>query len=256
FCTVACRKKNKGPMVAITPMPGFSDMDTPELKNRLNRFGVRPLPKKQMVLKLKEIHQYTHQLQSSESEEETSGPQRPQNASNSQSAPLSFKQPTAPPAVSPMKLPPSEEDELLSASQNSNTSSTAESERSNPELCVSEDDDSDSEGITASQAVVREKDKLLAVRRFILSDPKLYGRVLQYQPLSLAELRSSLKAAGIRLGAAKLLDFLDSQCITFSTAKQGQNASSRRKRGGKTKTNSVAAGRGRKKAAKPNGGVA
>ncbi|KAK9967377.1 hypothetical protein ABG768_001780 [Culter alburnus] len=253
---VACRKKNKEPLVPITPMPGFSDMDTPELKNRLNRFGVRPLPKKQMVLKLKEIHQYTHQLQSSESEEETSGPQRPQNASNSQSALLSFKQPTAPPAVSPMKLPPSEEDELLSASQNSNTSSTAESERSNPELCVSEDDDSDSEGITASQAVVREKDKLLAVRQFILSDPKLYGRVLQYQPLSLAELRSSLKAAGIRLGAAKLLDFLDSQCITFSTAKQGQNASSRRKRGGKMKTNGVVAGRGRKKAAKPNGGVA
>lgn len=94
-----------------------------------SRFGVRPLPKKQMVLKLKEIHQYTHQLQSSESEEETSGPQRPPNASNSQSALLSFKQPTAPPAVSPMKLPPSEDDEVSSASQNSNTSSTAESER-------------------------------------------------------------------------------------------------------------------------------
>ncbi|XDV22163.1 hypothetical protein PO909_027120 [Leuciscus waleckii] len=253
---VACRKRNKGPLIPITPMPGYSDMDTPDLKNKLNRFGVRPLPKKQMVLKLKEIHQYTHQLQSSESEEETSGPKRPPNASNSQSAPLSFKQPTAPPAVSPMKLPTSEEDELLAASQNSNTSSNADSERSNPELCVSGDDDSDSEGITASQAVVREKDKLLAVRQFILSDPKLYGRVLQYQPLSLVELRSSLKAAGIRLGAAKLLDFLDSQCITFSTAKQGQNASSRRKRGGKTKTNGSAAGRGRKKTAKPNGGVA
>lgn len=93
------------------------------------RFGVRPLPKKQMVLKLKEIHQYTHQLQSSESEEETSGPQRPPNACNSQSVPLSFKQPSAPPAVSPVKLQPTEEDELLSASQNSNTSSTAESER-------------------------------------------------------------------------------------------------------------------------------
>ncbi|KAL0159858.1 hypothetical protein M9458_043583, partial [Cirrhinus mrigala] len=294
---VTCRRRDKGPLVPITPMPGFSDMDTPELKNRLNsqtntfsnravkcfflsRFGVRPLPKKQMVLKLKEIHQYTHQLQSSESEEETSGPQRPSNASNSQSALLSFKQPTAPPTVSPVKLPPSEEDELLSASQNSNTSSTAESDRysyltiyttntrrtsfnpfcfsrSNPELCVSEDDDSDNEGITASQAVVREKDKLLAVRQFILSDPKLYAQVLQYQPLSLAELRSSLKAAGIRLGAAKLLDFLDSQCITFSTAKQGQNASSRRKRRVKTTTNAAgAAGRGRKKAAKPNGGIA
>uniref|UniRef100_A0A8C2I7S5 Structure-specific endonuclease subunit SLX4 n=1 Tax=Cyprinus carpio TaxID=7962 RepID=A0A8C2I7S5_CYPCA len=254
---VASRKRNEGPLVPITPMPGFSDMETPELKNRLNRFGVRPLPKKQMVLKLKEIHQYTHQLQSSESEEETSVPQRHPNASNSQSAPLPFKQPTAPPAASPVKLPPSEEDELLSASQNSNTSSTAESERSNPELCVSDDDDSDSEGITASQAVVREKDKLLAVRQFILSDPKLYARVLQYQPLSLAELQSSLKAAGIRLGAAKLLDFLDSQCITFSTAKHGQKASSRRKRRVKTTTSGgAAAGRGRKKAAKPSGGIA
>ncbi|XP_073700428.1 structure-specific endonuclease subunit SLX4 [Garra rufa] len=253
---VACRKRDKGPLVPITPMPGFSDMDTPELKNRLNRFGVRPLPKKQMVLKLKEIHQYTHQLQSSESEEETSGPQRLPKASNTQSALHSFKQPTAPSTVSPVKPPPGEEDELLSASQNSNTSSTAESDRSNPELCVSEDDDSDSEGITASQAVVREKDKLLAVRQFILSDPKLYARVLEYQPLSLAELQSSLKAAGIRLGAAKLLDFLDSQCITFSTAKQGQNASSRRKRRVKTTANGVAAGRGRKKAAKPSGGMA
>ncbi|XP_051551080.1 structure-specific endonuclease subunit SLX4-like isoform X2 [Myxocyprinus asiaticus] len=252
---VACRKKNKGPLVPITPMPGFSDMDTPDLKNRLNRFGVRPLPKKQMVLKLKEIHQYTHQLQSSESEEETSPPRHPSHASNSQSDLLSFKQPSTPPAVSPVKLQPNEEEELLTASQNS--TSSAESDRSNPELCVSEDEYSDSEGITASQAVVREKDKLLAVRQFILSDPKLYGRVLQYQPLSLAKLQASLKAAGIRLGAAKLLDFLDSQCITFTTAKQGQSNSSRRKQRGKAATNGPggAAGKGRKKTAKLPAGV-
>lgn len=255
---VACRNRNKGPLVPITPMPGFSDMDTPELKIKLNRFGVRPLPKKQMVLKLKEIHQYTHQLQSSESEEETCPTRHPLHASKSQSAQPPFKQPTAPPAVSPAKPQPSDEDELLSASQNSTTSSTAESDRSNPELCVSEDNDSDNEGITASQAVVREKDKLLAVRRFILTDPKLYGRVLQYQPLPLAELQASLKAAGIRLGAAKLLDFLDSQCITFSTAKQGQNTSSRRKQRRKVVPSGPgdAAGRGRNKTAKPNGSVA
>lgn len=120
---------------------------------------------------------------------------------------------------------------------------------------MSEDDDSENEGITASQAVVREKDKLLAVRRFIFSDPKLYARVLQYQPLPLAELRASLKAAGIRLGAAKLLDFLDSQCITFSTAKQGQYTSSRGKRRRKVGPGD-AAGRGRKKTAKPRGSLA
>lgn len=30
-------KKDQVPLVPITPMPSFSDMDTPELKNRLTR---------------------------------------------------------------------------------------------------------------------------------------------------------------------------------------------------------------------------
>ncbi|XP_060767335.1 structure-specific endonuclease subunit SLX4 isoform X2 [Neoarius graeffei] len=238
---VACKKTTtQAPLVPITPMPSFSDMDTPELKNKLNRYGVRPLPKKQMVLKLKEIHQYTHQLMSSSSEEETSPQTHPTVA------PAAFKQPTAPPPVSPRKLQLGEEEEeeeldVLPASQDSNTSSTAESERSNPEMCDSDDDCSDSEGITLSQAAVREKHKLQAVHSFILSDPVLYGSVLQYQPLSLRELKAGLRAAGIRLGTAKLLDFLDSQCITFTTAKPGHPAPSRRR--------ARAAGRGRKRLA-------
>ncbi|XP_036420963.1 structure-specific endonuclease subunit SLX4 [Colossoma macropomum] len=256
---VARKKNNQVPLVPITPMPGFSDMDTPELKKRLDRFGVRPLPKKQMVLKLKEIHQYTHQLMTSESEEETSPVSRPRAgrppmASTLQPALLSFKQPTAPPPVSPRKLQfGSEDHDVLPTSQDSNTSSTAESERSNPELCDSDDDGSDSEGITASQAAVREKDKLLAVRSFIQSDPVLYGHVLQYQPLSLSELKARLRTAGIRLGTAKLLDFLDSQCITFTTAKPGHPAPSRRK----ARTRAPAAGpgraggRGKRRMAKP-----
>lgn len=116
------------------------------------------------------------------------------------------------------------------------------SSRSNPELCDSDGDGSDSEGITASQAVVREKDRLRAVHSFILSDPVLYGRVLQYQPLSLCDLKAGLRAAGIRLGTAKLLDFLDSQCITFTTAKPGRTVPSRRRARG--------AGRGRKRLVK------
>lgn len=116
------------------------------------------------------------------------------------------------------------------------------SSRSNPEMCDSDDDGSDSDGITASQAAVRQKDKLQAVRSFIQSDPALYSRVLQYQPLSLCELKAGLRAAGIRLSTTKLLDFLDSQCITFTTAKQGHPAPLRRRARG--------AGRGRKKLAK------
>lgn len=86
---------------------------------------MRPLPKRQMVLKLKEIHQYTHQLASSDSEDED---QRPP----------AFKEPRVPPVASPVKSNAapkeagqvSEEAEPLSASQGSSTSSLAASEES------------------------------------------------------------------------------------------------------------------------------
>lgn len=114
--------------------------------------------------------------------------------------------------------------------------------RSNPELCLSSDGNSDSDGgISASQAANRLQDRLQAVRSFILSDPSLYNRILQYQPLVLTQLQEQLKAAGIRLGAAKLVDYLDSQCITFTTAKPGKPAPSRR-RGHRTARGAKATG--------------
>uniref|UniRef100_A0A096M8Q3 Structure-specific endonuclease subunit SLX4 n=1 Tax=Poecilia formosa TaxID=48698 RepID=A0A096M8Q3_POEFO len=206
------KQTRRRPPVPITPMPHYSDMDTPELKNKLSSFGVRPLPKRQMVLKLKEIHQYTHQLTSSPLGRAVSCAR--------------FKEPTAPAAASsPVKTNQEEAGDPLSASQGSNASSTAasdESERSNPELVLSSDGDSDSD-VSSSQAASRLQDRLQAVRSFILSDSDLYGRILQYQPLVLSQLQQQLKAAGIRLGAAKLVDYLDSQCITFTTAKPGHH---------------------------------
>lgn len=161
----------------ITPMPHYSDMDTPELKHKLNRsvcsclsprrkdkesegaylitpravplaafsslpppplrFGVRPLPKRQMILKLKEIHQYTHQLVSSDSEDEARSVGRtarlkPSSVStgNREHSCSQFKQPGIPPTTSPLKPSRENQAELLSASQGSNTSSTAASEDS------------------------------------------------------------------------------------------------------------------------------
>ncbi|XP_025858786.2 structure-specific endonuclease subunit SLX4 isoform X1 [Vulpes vulpes] len=68
-------RKNLPPKVPITPMPRYSIMETPVLKKELDRFGVRPLPKRQMVLKLKEIFQYTHQTLESDSENESQSSQ-------------------------------------------------------------------------------------------------------------------------------------------------------------------------------------
>ncbi|XP_022045141.2 structure-specific endonuclease subunit SLX4 isoform X1 [Acanthochromis polyacanthus] len=245
---VSTCSKRKRSLVPITPMPHYSDMDTPELKNKLNRFGVRPLPKRQMILKLKEIHQYTHQLVSSDSEDDAPPAGQTAQIKPPVSRPASsvkFTEPLA--AVSPVKQRREDEAEPLSASQGSNTSSTAaseESERSNPELCVSSDGESDSDaGISCSQAASRLQDRLKAVRSFILSDSQLYSQILQYQPLVLSRLQQQLKAAGIRLGAAKLVDYLDSQCITFTTAKPGHSAPSRRQ-GRRTERGAKTGGRG------------
>ena len=91
-----------------------------------------------MILKLKEIHQYTHQVVSSESDDGAPSlgraPQaRPLPSSTASRGPASsgaFKQPGAPPAASPVKQGRREEQEALSASQGSSTSSTAASEDS------------------------------------------------------------------------------------------------------------------------------
>ena len=44
----------------LTPMASYGDMDTPNLKEELKRYGVKPLSKKQSVKKLIEIYQFTH----------------------------------------------------------------------------------------------------------------------------------------------------------------------------------------------------
>ncbi|XP_061456141.1 structure-specific endonuclease subunit SLX4 isoform X2 [Rhineura floridana] len=67
---LACRVKETLCTAPQTPMPSYSVMETPKLKEELSRFGVRALPKRQMVLKLKEIFQYTHQRARSNSQEQ------------------------------------------------------------------------------------------------------------------------------------------------------------------------------------------
>lgn len=80
------------------------------------------------------------------------------------------------------------------------------------------DDKDDEEGVSASQVARRAADTEEAVRRYICSKPALYRKVLTYQPLELAELQAELKQEGIPVAMGKLLDILDAQCITFTTA--------------------------------------
>ncbi|XP_006874965.1 PREDICTED: structure-specific endonuclease subunit SLX4 [Chrysochloris asiatica] len=279
------RKKNLPPKVPITPMPRYSIMETPVLKKELDRFGVRPLPKRQMVLKLKEIFQYTHQTLESDSEDEIPSSQVPPTHTFSaattteatktsragghllpeDTAGPNLQKPTGPTEIKsprrrrkqPGKTPPalhtppgSDGDGQLPASQESAASSVTSSDgswgsqsSSTGEFGVafeSEGADEGEEGVTASQAATRTADTEAAVWRYIRSQPALYLKVLRYQPLELAALQAELRQNGIRLATGKLLDFLDAQCITFTTAaarkerlqrKRGRRPAGRKKRG-------------------------
>uniref|UniRef100_A0A8D0HNA3 Structure-specific endonuclease subunit SLX4 n=1 Tax=Sphenodon punctatus TaxID=8508 RepID=A0A8D0HNA3_SPHPU len=186
------------PNVPITPMPAYSIMETPKLKKELNRFGVRALSKRKMVLKLKEIFQYTHQVMGSDSEDEIPSSQPP-------------------PQKATTKHDSHVDGQPFSASQKSAASSVGNEEGGKFETCVLASEEE--EGIPASQAAAWDAEKLKAVRRYIHSNPALYRRILLYQPLELTELQAELKENGIKISLGKLVDFLDSHCVTFTTAR-------------------------------------
>nr|XP_020012110.1 structure-specific endonuclease subunit SLX4 [Castor canadensis] len=260
----ARRKKNLPPKVPVTPMPQYSIMETPVLKKELDRFGVRPLPKRQMVLKLKEIFQYTHQTLESDSEDEIQSSQVPLEVPCSQTLATKTYKPSRagghtqikgtvgpgtqsskgstktkgpqprkqqpsesiphPSRSSASELPPGPDgDAQLSASQESVATSVDSSDSSfslqsssSCELGAAFESAGEDEG--EEEAAIPAADTEEAVRRYVRSKPALYRKVLMYQPLELAELQAELKRDGIRVATAKLLDILDTHCITFTTA--------------------------------------
>ncbi|XP_069840209.1 structure-specific endonuclease subunit SLX4 [Dendropsophus ebraccatus] len=246
------RKRELVPKVPITPLPDYSDMDTPVLKKELSKFGVRALPKKKMVLKLKEIFSYTHQVMNSDSEDDVplSHPhpskgssearvlqkppqdkQQPQNKGKGSSTSQTVRKGTSVCAAR------EEDDRPLTASQESTASSVAASDTSSlsqssnaNEFETAFADEDDDEPVAASQAASKEAQTVEAVRRFIEAQPDLHRQILLYQPLDLSALHAELKQNGIKIAAGKLLDFLDSHCVTFTTAAARKEKQSRRRR--------------------------
>ncbi|NXN65028.1 SLX4 endonuclease, partial [Himantopus himantopus] len=217
------QENDKPPSTPMTPMPAYSMMETPQLKKELSRFGVRALPKRQMVLKLKEIFQYTHQDVDSDFEDEIPSSQPPQRKSPAKRS----RQSKADQTAERWSLATDGEEPVLSASQESAVSSVDGSDISfgsqssfmnGFEACAFASEEEDEE-LPASQAAAREEEKLEAVRCYIRSNTALYHKILFYEPIELADLHTELKQNGIKISKAKLLDFLDAHCITFTTAR-------------------------------------
>ncbi|KFO89431.1 Structure-specific endonuclease subunit SLX4, partial [Buceros rhinoceros silvestris] len=216
------QENKKPPSTPVTPMPAYSMMETPQLKKELRRFGVRALPKRQMVLKLKEIFQYTHQDVDSDFEDEIPSSQPPPRKSPAKRS----RRTAGGKRAKRWSLAADGEEPPLPASQQPAVSSVDGSDISfvsqssfvngfEARAFASEEEE---EEFPASQAAAREEEKLEAVRCYIRSNTALYHRILFYEPIELAELHTELKQNGIKISKAKLLDFLDAHCITFTTA--------------------------------------
>ncbi|XP_065706589.2 structure-specific endonuclease subunit SLX4 isoform X2 [Patagioenas fasciata] len=296
----SCQEIDKPPSTPVTPMPHYSMMETPQLKKELSRFGVRALPKRQMVLKLKEIFQYTHQDVDSDFEDEIPSSQPPLQKSPAKCSrqpkagrTASGKRAAASRAVGKKKrvatassvvpvgrddgdlvgscetgcaapkkgtkrtnhpegarekkkssasperwsLAADGEEPMPSASQESAVSSGDESDisfRSQSsfinefEACAFASEEEEEE-LPASQAAAREEEKMEAVRCYIRSNTALYNKILFYEPIELAALHAELKQNGIKISKAKLLDFVDAHCITFTTAGARKEKEQKRK---------------------------
>ncbi|XP_048177221.1 structure-specific endonuclease subunit SLX4 isoform X2 [Corvus hawaiiensis] len=283
----SCQENNRSPSTTpVTPMPAYSIMETPQLKKELSRFGVRALPKRQMVLKLKEIFQYTHQDRDSDFEDEipysqplpqkspakrltkagqAAGRNRSPRALGKRKQPAKAsavlprdkadgashgtgcgtskegtKVPHHPEGAKEQERPPvslAADAEELPASQESAGSSVDGSDISfgsqssfvnGFETCAFASEEEEEE-FPASQAAAREEEKLEAIRCYIRSNTALYNRILFYEPIELADLHAELKQNGIKISKAKLLNFLDSQCITSTMAKARKEKEQKRK---------------------------
>ncbi|NXQ42804.1 SLX4 endonuclease, partial [Catharus fuscescens] len=220
------QENNMSPSTPVTPMPAYSMMETPQLKKELSRFGVRALPKRQMVCKLKEIFQYTHRDGDSDFEDEIpysqplprkSPAKRPRQPKAGDGA-EEQERPSVSLAADGEELPASQESAGSSVNGSDISFGSQSSFVNGFETCAFTSEEEEDE-FPASQAAAREEEKLEAVRCYIRSNTALYNRILFYEPIELADLHAELKQNGIKISKAKLLDFLDSQCITSTMAR-------------------------------------
>ncbi|XP_035681708.1 uncharacterized protein LOC118419445 isoform X1 [Branchiostoma floridae] len=223
-------RKSKAPVVPITPMPDYPNMETPELKKQVKKFGVRVLKKPQMVAKLTEIYQYTHQVETDSEEDTPSVERTTDNAADVQDRQMNSRQTVihaVPQLGEVVETVPCVETATGGSESEGSTDSNSEGEEYEE---LSDDDD-----ITPSQQIDGGslKGQLL---HWVQDNKELYQKILQYEPIDAENLQQTLKSAGIRCSKNQLLDFLDEQCITFilPSSREKRLKKPRRKRRKKT----------------------
>ncbi|KAK3100469.1 hypothetical protein FSP39_020557 [Pinctada imbricata] len=204
------------PPSPFTPMPDYDKMATPILKREVQRYGVKPIPKKKMIVVLKDIYQKMHEYET-DSELEISK-ESVDDDDNDDVGKIDDK-----------RTGDDSEDDDINCSQESSNSCTSD-------LIEESFMQTEETELPASQQPKGDlKEKFT---EFIEKRNDIYNRILMYEPLELDWLKKELTDAGVKTSMDKLMNFLDEKCITF-TMKNRRNNSPRKRRGRKKKEEST-----------------
>ncbi|XP_077517736.1 mutagen-sensitive 312 isoform X2 [Amblyomma americanum] len=183
---------------SVTPLPDYAAMQTPELQDQLQRFGVRRLPRKKAVNVLHHIYDETHPLVP-----ET--PLRPMLQGTGANATDSRDY----------------RNEQLARSSQSEQFPTSEE----PYYSVSSSTDEDGISGDDSDSNINEK-----LRHFFDRNTELSESILMYEPIDFQKLRLNLKEANIRIPSKSLINYLDEQCITFTMPRSEKQQAKQKRR--------------------------
>ncbi|KAB7505446.1 Structure-specific endonuclease subunit SLX4, partial [Armadillidium nasatum] len=215
----------------ITPMPDYKSMLSPDLKRELDKYGIRKLSRKKAITLLLHIYEETHPyVTDSEAEENFEDSFESSQKSLPPPSPIPDK-PTGKTkgnALGGKKTNAKKSSDVdLNSSLSSNTSADTSFECLEETFlpCSQEEADDFSATQEGSQLVSLEN----RIKTFIRSDEELYSQILKYDPIWANELLRNLKLNGIKCSMAKLISFLDEQCITFRLPTKGRTRKRRRK---------------------------
>lgn len=188
----------------ITPMPDYSSLPTPKLKDEMKKIALRNIPKHKMIAKMKEIYKFQHDFDHWEEEAKKAAPKKRAKGE----------------AKAKGKEKVSKETESDRQSTDMESKTVDNKGRRKKKKKNSKAENEGAEELKASQVDSVSLDEKLML--YITSNPQLHHKVLTYTPLEFNVFFTLLKSSEIKCSKKSLELFLDQQCICYYTAKDEQ----------------------------------
>ncbi|KAL1284876.1 Structure-specific endonuclease subunit [Trichinella pseudospiralis] len=174
----------------VTPAPNYTAMSTPQIQESLQRFGLRPLPKRKAVNVLRRIYNETHPFIKSDGSYEVKEEEE-----------CAFKK--------RKRMDKSQKTDQVCSTQHCHTDAynmlSDKEVFSLEESFIPKECEDDNE----------EKDLHQNLTDAISRDLILYEQILTYSPINLKETLQRLKQNGVKCSLNSLMNYFDEQCITF-----------------------------------------